>query len=189
MNARTLCLSILYDCEATGYEIRKQSTEGDYSYFVHVSYGAIYPALAKLEQEGLVSVRVEAQDGKPSKKIYSINETGKREFLDSLLDPIAPDIRKSAFMLVAHFAREIPKDLMIQRIEERIAEHSQELETIQKIGETHDGPADSWIIDYCCTCIQASLHYLRTNKEALIGLTKSDDEQKITPAQPTIAAE
>ena len=50
MNVRTICLAILYDAEATGYEIRKLSVEGEYSYFIDASYGAIYPALAKLEE-------------------------------------------------------------------------------------------------------------------------------------------
>lgn len=72
MNVRTICLSILYEGESTGYEIRKLSIEGEYSYFVDASYGSIYPALAKLEQDGLVTSRVEAQAGKPAKKIYAI---------------------------------------------------------------------------------------------------------------------
>ena len=40
MNVRTICLAILYDGDSTGYEIRKLSTEGEYSYFIDASYGA-----------------------------------------------------------------------------------------------------------------------------------------------------
>ena len=67
MNVRTICLAILYDGEATGYEIRKLSVEGEYSYFIDASFGSIYPALAKLELDGLVTSRVETQEGKPAK--------------------------------------------------------------------------------------------------------------------------
>lgn len=199
MNARTLCLSILFDCEATGYEIRKLSTEGEYSYFVDVSYGAIYPALAKLADEELISVRIEAQEGKPSKKIYSINETGRQEFLDTLLTPVTPDSFKSEFLLFAHFASEVPRALLIQRIEERIKEQRAELETINEIAEKRESAADFWIVGYGRTCIETGLHYLETNKEALIALAKEDDtsgeqandgEQVLnTSAQPTVAAE
>lgn len=189
MNARTLCLSILFDCEATGYEIRKLSTEGEYSYFVDVSYGAIYPALAKLADEGLISVRIEAQDGKPSKKVYSINDTGRQEFLDSLLMPISPDSFKSEFLLFAHFAREIPRDLLVQRIDERIATQKEELKNILEIAEKRDDPADCWIVGYGRTCIETGLHYLESNKDALISLAKSRDEDEIIPARPTVAAE
>ena len=72
MNVRTLCLSILYEGEATGYEIRRMSVEGECSYFVEASYGSIYPALSKLEDEGLVSSRVEPQEGKPAKKVVVV---------------------------------------------------------------------------------------------------------------------
>ncbi|HHY48365.1 MAG TPA: PadR family transcriptional regulator, partial [Alphaproteobacteria bacterium] len=55
MNVRTICLAILYDEEASGYEIRKLVVEGEYSYFIDASYGSIYPALQKLEAEKLVT--------------------------------------------------------------------------------------------------------------------------------------
>ena len=72
MNVRTICLAILYDGEATGYEIRKLSVEGEYSYFIDASFGSIYPALAKLEVDGLVTSRVEMQEGKPAKKVIVV---------------------------------------------------------------------------------------------------------------------
>ena len=69
MNVRTLCLSILYEGEATGYEIRRLCVEGECSYFIEASFGSIYPALAKLEDENLVTSRTEQQSGKPAKKV------------------------------------------------------------------------------------------------------------------------
>ena len=63
MNVRTLCLSILFEGEATGYEIRRLCVEGECAYFVEASFGSIYPALAKLEDDGLVESRVAQQDG------------------------------------------------------------------------------------------------------------------------------
>ena len=41
MSVRTLCLAILSFGDATGYEIRKLSTEGRYSYFVDASFGSV----------------------------------------------------------------------------------------------------------------------------------------------------
>ena len=49
MNVRTICLAILFEGEASGYEIRKLSVEGEYSYFIDASFGSVCPALAKLE--------------------------------------------------------------------------------------------------------------------------------------------
>src|SRR5690606_29410087 len=103
MNVRTICLAILYECESTGYEIRKLSVEGEYSYFVDASFGAIYPALQKLEADKLVVSRVEQQAGKPAKKIYAITELGRRSFLDSLFDQLGEDVYRSEFMMFARF--------------------------------------------------------------------------------------
>ena len=74
MSVRSLCLAILSFGDATGYEIRKESTEGRFSYFDDASFGSIYPALARLESEGLVTVREEPQAGKPARKVYSITD-------------------------------------------------------------------------------------------------------------------
>ena len=87
MNVRTLCLSILYNGEASGYDIRRMCTEEEFAYFVEASYGSIYPALAKLEEDGLVTSRTEQQDGKPAKKIYSITDAGRDAFVAALGEP------------------------------------------------------------------------------------------------------
>src|SRR5690349_19977031 len=120
MNVRTICLSILYEGESTGYEIRKLSVEGEYSYFVDASYGAIYPALQKLEADKLVTSRTEQQDGNSAKKIYSITALGRREFITSLFENLGEDEYRSEFLLFARFAAELPKSLVQQRLIERV---------------------------------------------------------------------
>ena len=84
MNVRTLCLSVLYDGDATGYDIRRLCADGEFSYFVEASYGSIYPALAKLEADRLVTSRAEQQDGRPARKVYSITEMGRLAFAEEL---------------------------------------------------------------------------------------------------------
>ena len=90
MNTQSLILAILNFQDATGYEIKKQSTEGPFSYFVDVSYGTIYPTLSRLEKEGLVTCRSQAQEGKPDKKVYTITPAGRQMFLDALETPRRP---------------------------------------------------------------------------------------------------
>ena len=101
MNVRTLCLSILFDCDATGYEIRRRCVEGECSYFVEASFGSIYPALARLEDDGLVTSRTEPQDGKPARKVYSITEAGRDAFTTELSQPLGEDVFRSPFLLFA----------------------------------------------------------------------------------------
>src|SRR5689334_22811835 len=148
MNVRAIRLAILYDGDSTGYEIRKLSTEGEYSYFVDASFGAIYPALAKLETDGLVTSHTEQQDGKPTKKIYSITALGRREFINSLFDQLGEDEYRSEFLLFARFASELPQSLVQVRLRERLASLDAAIEEMERLSTNHTQPADRWIIDY-----------------------------------------
>ena len=102
MDVKTLCLAVLSRRDATGYEIRKQFAKGPFAHFQKASLGAIYPALTRAAEEGLVTVTEEAQDGRPDKKVYSLTEAGKaalrracvRLVLSAFLCPL-PDTRKN----------------------------------------------------------------------------------------------
>jgi DNA-binding PadR family transcriptional regulator len=177
MNVRTICLAILYDAEATGYEIRKLSVEGEYSYFIDASYGAIYPALAKLEADRLVTSKVEQQDGKPAKKIYSISELGRREFINSLFDQLGEDEYRSEFLLFARFASELPQSLVAVRLKERIASLDAVIEEMDRLATNHTQPADCWIIDYGRSCMAFARDYIDAHMGELIALARPDAAQ------------
>ncbi|MHB1103661.1 MAG: PadR family transcriptional regulator [Devosia sp.] len=174
MNVRTICLAILYDGEATGYEIRKLSVEGEYSYFIDASYGSIYPALAKLEAEKLVTSRVEHQDGKPAKKIYSITAAGRAAFINSLFDELGEDEFRSEFLLFARFASELPASLVETRLNERIEQINVMLADFDKLSEDHPHPGDTWVIDYGRTCMVAARDYIQAHRGELIALARPD---------------
>ena len=174
MNVRTVCLAILYDGEATGYEIRKLSVEGEYSYFIDASYGSIYPALARLEQEDLVTSRVEVQDGKPAKKIYWITPAGRSAFIQSLFEKLGEDEYRSEFLLFLRFASELPQSLVEQRLAERIVEVDATLADFDRLKKEHTHPGDAWVIDYGRTCMQAARDYIEAHRGKLIALARPD---------------
>jgi DNA-binding PadR family transcriptional regulator len=174
MNARTLCLSILYEGEATGYEIRKLSVEGECSYFVEASYGSIYPALQKLEAEKLVTSRVEQQDGKPAKKIYAITEAGRQSFISSLFEKLGEDEFRSEFLLFARFASELPASLVEQRLRERVVMIDEQMAEIDKLSAQHTHPADAWVIGYGKECLTIARDYIHTHMHELIALARPD---------------
>lgn len=174
MNVRTICLAILYDGEATGYEIRKLSVEGEYSYFIDASYGSIYPALARLETEKLVTSRVEVQDGKPAKKIYSITPLGRSAFIQSLFEKLGEDEFRSEFLLFLRFATELPQSLVEQRLSERLAEVDAMLADFDRLKQQHTHPGDAWVIDYGRTCMQAARDYIAAHRGELIAMARPD---------------
>lgn len=166
MNVRTLCLAILHHQDATGYEIRKLSTEGKYAYFVDASFGSIYPALAKLEDEGLVSCRLEQQDGKPARKVYSMNEEGRAELRANLRESPTPDVFRSEFLLIAMCADLLDVGDMEQALNVHISQVEDELQKIDEMKS--DMPEGSWLADYGTTCMKTQLDWLHANRERIL---------------------
>lgn len=163
MNIRTVCLAILYCGDATGYEIKKLSVEGKYSYFVDASFGSIYPGLAKLQADGMVTVREEAQVGKPSRKIYSITDKGREALVEYLSESPQPDVFKSEFLLVALFSNLVGPDKIRSAIDQRLVHLHEEREHLEKITRDN-GTASSWTCRYGLHCITSSIEYLENNR-------------------------
>ncbi len=77
MDVKTLCLGVLTEGDQTGYEIKRRFEEA-FSHFFGASFGSIYPALAELSRQGLVTCRSVEQDKRPDKKVYSLTAAGQR---------------------------------------------------------------------------------------------------------------
>jgi len=178
MNAKILILAILNFEESTGYEIRKMSTEGPYSYFVDISYGSIYPTLAKLEAEGFVTSRLEQQAGKPERKVYSITDAGRDEFIAALAQPPAADKFKSEFLLIAMTAEAGTPETVTKAIDQRIAHIEEGLEMIRSHTVDCNHPGTCWVGDYGAYMKQADLDYLKMNREALISIAVNAQTMK-----------
>ena len=97
MDVQTIILGFLMKMSMTGYELKKAFSIS-FSFFSGLSYGSIYPALKKMEQEGLISMRLKVQRNAPNRKIYSITKKGKKRFASSLKTPFAPERFKSPFL-------------------------------------------------------------------------------------------
>lgn len=175
MNVKTLCLSILYDGEATGYEIRRQCVEGECSYFIEASFGSIYPALAKLEAEKLVTSRTEQQRGKPAKKVYCITEAGRVAFADELAGPLGDDMFRSPFLLLARFAHILPRDLVEARANEFLQKMIDSHSKLEEAAAEHTSNAgDTWVINYGRAIMELAEKHMRSHMHELITLARAE---------------
>lgn len=109
MNIQDVILGFIYEEPMSGYDI-KQMMENSVSYFFDASYGAIYPALRKMEKEGLVEKQVIQQEGKPNKNLFAITESGKEQFQQYLSSPINPTITRSDVLIRIFFGRFTTKE-------------------------------------------------------------------------------
>jgi DNA-binding PadR family transcriptional regulator len=124
MDVRTICLGLLTRGDATGYDIKKLFDGDSCQLFVEASFGSIYPALNRMTEEGLVSVREEPQEKRPDRKVYSITETGRAAFLKSLNGPLEADRYRSAFMFAMLFSDLLPAS----RVDEMLSACSRQID-------------------------------------------------------------
>jgi len=104
MNIQNVILGFLVEKPMTGYDI-KQMMENSVSYFFDASYGAIYPALKRMEKDKLIEKEVVQQEGKPNKNLYVITLEGKKAFQAYMDSPLNPTLIRSDLLMRIFFGR------------------------------------------------------------------------------------
>jgi DNA-binding PadR family transcriptional regulator len=164
MNTSNLCLGALFMGDASGYEI-KHRFETTFSHFQQASFGAIYPALDKLEREGLVSCRIEAQEKRPDKKVFSLTDTGRQHFIDALQTTEPKESCRSDFILLMFYAEFLQPDKLQEVLEKQEAKLQQTIETLTSIRSTRtQSPGALFTLDLGITVQTAALEFLQQRK-------------------------
>jgi len=83
MSIKYAILGLLQFKEMHGYRIKKL-IERDFGFMWTVNYGQIYPALKSMLDDQWVTMSVMAKTDSPDRKLYSITDQGRREFLSWL---------------------------------------------------------------------------------------------------------
>ena len=135
MSLPHVILTVLSTREATGYDITKEFSHS-IGYFWKASHQQVYRELNKMATNDQVTCRLEPQDGKPDRKVYSITDLGRQALFEWFQEPARnPTTRDefSAKLLICGVHNSVP---MQQQLEALIDEshilmgHYQELEQI-----------------------------------------------------------
>jgi DNA-binding PadR family transcriptional regulator len=81
-------LGLLLQGPAHGYELKKRIAISFGTQYPNPSDSVVYPRLVQFEKEGLVTSKVEQQQGVPNKKVYSLTEAGYKRVLELIATPI-----------------------------------------------------------------------------------------------------
>lgn len=143
-------LGLLKEQELHGYELKKRLVD-QLGFASGVSFGSLYPALARLEAAGAVKA-VESRPGPApaaarssrGKKVYGITERGERLFEELLLaDTQSADLDR-LFNLRLAFAAYLPADARIGLLERRRAHLTDRLVQLRgRLKAMRDGYARS----------------------------------------------
>lgn len=169
MDVKTLCLGVLSRGDATGYEIKKQCEEGPFAYFYAAGFGSIYPALNTLKNENLISVNEVTQNGKPSKKVYSITPEGKHALIDALEEPPAPDRLRSDFLFIMFFGQLLPARDVDTLIGQRLDMLHKRLGEMEECRHPDMPGGEAFSLGYGMAIYKAAADYLDSHRHELVG--------------------
>jgi len=159
-------LGLLMDRDHHGYEIRSQLRDR-LGVWANVSFGSIYPALARLEREGCVaavtaseprlglqstgslsgeraslrSLRTAPGIGRRGRKVYRITDRGREEFVTLLANPATLDDAKN-FSLRMALAKYLTPSLRVGLLERRRAD------LVERLAEVRAGAQNEQLDQY-----------------------------------------
>jgi len=159
----------------TGYELKK-FFDTSVAHFWNAELSQIYPTLRQLESEGLVEMKVQVQEDRPNRKVYSITDDGRRDLVDWLGTPADPDHVREPLMIKVFFGASMSKEAMVRVLRRRI----EEMETANR----H--------YDRGCTVIERLATGIGMKREAMfwdltLDAGRRHNESAIAWAEETIA--
>lgn len=79
-------LGLLYEEPQYGYQLEKTIEGWGMRNWTQIGFSSIYYVLKKLEKKELVSSKMEKVEGKPSRKVFTITDTGKVAMEEKIRD-------------------------------------------------------------------------------------------------------
>jgi PadR family transcriptional regulator AphA len=169
MDVKTLCLGLLTQGAASGYDLKKRF-ETCFRSFYSAGYGSIYPALAYLADTDLVTCEEISQDGRPDRKVYRITDKGREYFTEALSNDHPAHKMRSEFLAMIFFAEFIPSDHLGKLIDDRAVELKQTLEQLEAMSATltkHPNSGIEFVAGFGQTITRAALEYMQQHRHLL----------------------
>lgn len=181
MDVKTVCLGMLTDGEASGYDLKKEF-ESSFGHFFAAGYGSIYPALNALARDGLVECQHIPQEGRPDRKVYRITAAGREHLLTALENPCPSHKVRSEFLATMCFSHLMSREQIETVLENRVKEMS---EYLQLFKQFETGCMDDWppgarfVLGFGQTMMQTMLKYIEDNRAMLLEETNTGQESAV----------
>ncbi|MHA1597813.1 MAG: PadR family transcriptional regulator, partial [Alphaproteobacteria bacterium] len=161
--------------DASGYEIKKMFEDGPFAHFHQASFGSIYPALGKLGDAGLVSMREKSQDGRPDKKIYSLTEKGEAALKCKLAKTAADDRIRSETMVMFFLAEYMQPDHLEETFDAYLDGYRMKLDSLREPDDSVFPPHRQFTRGLGRAFYQTFVDYMNKNRHLLLGPDKKGD--------------
>lgn len=121
----------------SGYDLVK-AFDSSVEFFWHAQNSHIYLELKKLEKQGYIKGETVIQEDRPNKKIYSITDSGREEFMAWLAKSEGEEALhfKSAFLMKVFFGGNMPPEQSAEMLRQFKAECESYLRKMGSIPES-----------------------------------------------------
>jgi DNA-binding PadR family transcriptional regulator len=195
-------LGLLMERDYHGYEVRTQLRDR-LGIWANVSFGSIYPTLARLERRGCVeavptesrmgslstgslsgeraslrSLRTTPGLGRRGRKVYRITERGRQEFVTLLADPATLDDSKN-FSLRMALAKYLTPILRVGLLERRRAD------LVERLAEVRAGARNEQLDAYARSVMGHAAQAVELDLAWIDSLLSAERSNQETFAQKT----
>ncbi len=187
MDVKTLCLGVLSEEDRSGYEIKRRCEEVFRHFFV-AGFGSIYPALAELQRDGLVTSQSVEQKKRPDKKIYRITAEGRAALAAELVETPPRHKVRSEFLALMYFAHLLPPERvdavlgqMIDRFEATLGDELGFFDRDDTAPELT--PGQQFALGFGRTVLTAALAYCNRQRPQLDRALRGEPVLEAEPAE------
>jgi DNA-binding PadR family transcriptional regulator len=176
MDVKTVCLGMLSDREASGYDLKKQF-ESSFGHFFAAGFGSIYPALSSLAEDGLVRCTEIPQDGRPDRKVYRVTDLGHQHLLKALENPSPSHKVRSEFLAMMCFAHLMRPQQIEAVLDNRVEETERYLKMFQEFETScmEDWPQGmKFVLGFGKAIMHTITQYIDENRHMLFEENKSE---------------
>ncbi len=125
----------------TAYQIKTTLEEGSTRHFWRESFGQLYPALKRMEEEGLVRGHDDPTAGGRPRRVYEITDAGMGAFVEWLGETAAPEPVRQELLLKLYFGRSCGPEVCREQVRQLRSESDSMLESFEAIAEMLE---DKW---------------------------------------------
>ncbi len=115
----------------SGYDLTRWM-QRETSHFFVIGHSSIYPALSRMQREGLVRYEVMPSEKGPKRKVYSITQAGREALLSWAGEPAAERQVRDEQLVKALCYGFLPKERALARLREEKAAHEEKLALYEK---------------------------------------------------------
>lgn len=184
MSVEFTILGVLIDSPSHGYSIKKQLARS-YSEDFGLNDGQLYPALARLESRGWISMTVVPQKSSPARHLYRPTTVGRRAFREWLRRaypggrPVRYDfLLRNEFLQKCAFLSQLEPDevgmLSAQRLSEVERRLSDLEKVLEKLRERSSDPFRQMVVEF-------GIRYQRLWRDWLFDLMAKNEERVSRP--------